>query len=130
MLIRAGYRITFSTDVPTPMIAMLSIRPSRMLDLQTPHRIEASGELPLRDYVDAFGNTCTRLILPVGETTLSVDFTISDSGEPDPQSPSAEQHPVNDLPDDVIVYLLGSRYCDTDRLADVAWSRFAHIAPG
>ena len=129
-MIRAGYSIAFAVDVATPMIAMLSVHPSRMADLQTPHRLDMSSEPSRRDYQDAFGNICTRLILPPGETTLSTDFIIADTGEPDLQSPDAVQHAVDDLPDEVIVYLLGSRYCDTDRLSDVAWSMFGATAEG
>jgi len=130
MLIRAGYQISFHADIETSMIAMMSVHPSRARDLRTPHRVMTSRSLPSYDYVDAFGNICTRLTLPPGEVTLSCDFVIEDSGEPDIQSPHAEQHRVRDLPDDVIVFLLGSRYCDTDRLSNTAWELFGHIEPG
>ena len=130
MLIRAGYEITFDAEAETAMVAMLSIHPSRSRDLKTPHRIETSKPLPSYDYVDAYGNICTRLVVPRGGVTLSCDFVMEDSGKPDVQSPHAAQHAIETLPDDVIVYLLGSRYCDTDLLADMAWSKFAGISPG
>jgi transglutaminase-like putative cysteine protease len=130
MLIRAGYEIRYETDAPTPMMAMLSIHPSRNKDLVTPHRITAAPDVPMYDYLDAFGNVCTRVTVPVGGMTLSCDFTIEDDGLPDPAAPGAVQHAVEDLPDDVIIFLLGSRYCETDRLSETAWSLFGHIAPG
>lgn len=130
MLIRAGYDIRFETEVATPMTAMLSIHPSRNMDLVTPHRIVTVPEIPLYDYLDSYGNVCSRLNIPSGGITISCDFTIKDSGEPDPQMPEAWQHPVEDLPDDVLIYLLGSRYCETDRLLETAWSLFGHIQPG
>lgn len=130
MLIRAGYELSFHADIPTAMIAMLNVHPSRRLDLRTPHRIVTSRPLPTYDYLDSFGNVCTRFTLPQGETTISCDFTVEDSGEPDPQSPQASQQPVERLPDDVIVYLLGSRYCETDRLSPTAWGLFGHLHPG
>ena len=130
MLIRAGYEISYSADIDTPMIAMLSVHPSRNRDLRTAHRVVASRDVPTYDYVDAFGNVCTRLTAPQGQLTLSCDFIIEDSGEPDRQSPDAVQHMVSDLPDDVLVYLLGSRYCDTDRLSATAWNLFGSIPPG
>ena len=130
MLIRAGYQIRFATDVTTPMLAMLSIHPSRNKDLVTPHRIEASPDVPIYDYVDAYGNICTRISVPPGGLTLACDFTIQDSGEPDRRSPDAQQHAVEDLPDEALLFLLGSRYCETDRLTDVAWSLFGGAAPG
>jgi transglutaminase-like putative cysteine protease len=130
MLIKAGYEITFTTEIPTAVVAQLSIRPERARDLVTPHRIEVTPNVPIYDYVDAFGNTCTRFTIPPGGLTLSCDFTIEDSGEADPECPLAEQHAVQDLPNDVMVYLLGSRYCETDLLLDAAWARFGDVPEG
>jgi transglutaminase-like putative cysteine protease len=130
MLIRAGYNIRFDTEVPTPLLAMLSIHPSRNKELATPHRILTTPDVPIYDYLDNFGNVCSRVTVPAGGLTLECDFTIGDSGEPDRAAPYAVQHPVEDLPDKVLVYLLGSRYCETDRLLETAWSLFGDIAPG
>ena len=130
MLIRAGYEIRYETEVATPMMAMLSIHPSRNKDLKTPHRIAAQPDVPMYDYVDAFGNVCTRVTVPPGGLTLSCDFTIEDSGLPDPVTADSVQHDVETLPDDVLIYLLGSRYCETDRLSDTAWSLFGDVRPG
>jgi len=130
MLIRAGYELVLETSAPTPLISMLSPRPSRFPDLITPHRIETSSSIPTHDYRDAFDNICTRMTLPVGFTTVSCDFTIEDSGLPDRQSPFAIQHDVKDLPHEVLLYLVGSRYCETDLLCQSAWWHFGHVAPG
>lgn len=129
MHIRAGYRLVFETPTATPLIAMLNLHPSRYANLVTPHRLCTGPSLQRTDYLDAFGNVCTRMIIPPGGATLSCDFTIWDSGDPDPQH-DAEQHPVERLPADVLPYLLGSRYCDTDRLVQTAWSLFGSVAPG
>jgi transglutaminase-like putative cysteine protease len=130
MLIRAGFEIRYDTDVPTPMMAMLSVHPSRHKDLRTAHRIDASPDLPIYDYLDAYGNVCTRVTVPAGGLTLRCDFTVEDDGIPDRAVTGAVQHPVEDLPDDVLIYLLGSRYCETDRLSETAWSLFGHVEPG
>jgi transglutaminase-like putative cysteine protease len=130
MLIRAGYEIRYDSNVATPMMAMLSIHPSRNKDLTTPHRIVAAPDVPMYDYLDAFGNVCTRVTVPAGGLTLSCDFTIQDGGLPDAVVADAKQHPVEDLPDDVLIFLLGSRYCETDRLSDTAWSLFGHVPEG
>jgi transglutaminase-like putative cysteine protease len=127
MLIRAGYEITFEADVPAAMLALLSVHPSRNRDLVTPQRITASPDVPIYDYVDGFGNTCSRLTIPSGGVTISCDFVIEDSGELDVRAPDGPQLPVEDYPDDVLVYLLGSRYCETDRLMQVAWSNFGYL---
>lgn len=127
MAIRAGYEIRYETDGVTPMMAMLSVHPSRHQDLLTPHRIVTAPDVPMYDYVDGFGNVCTRLTLPPGALTLSCDFLIERAAPAEPLAADARCHEVADLPDDVLVYLLGSRYCETDRLADVAWSLFGGL---
>src|SRR3954454_18487923 len=111
MLIRAGFDITLAATHPTPLLAMLSVHPSRNKDLRTPHRIVTMPEVPTYDYVDGYGNVCTRVTVPNGGLQLSADFVVEDSGEPDVYMPTAEQLPVEELPDDILVYLLGSRYC-------------------
>jgi transglutaminase-like putative cysteine protease len=111
-------------------MAMLSVHPSRHKDLQSAHRITTDPSVPMYDYLDAFGNVCTRVTVPPGGLTLSCDFVVEDSGQPDIQTPDAVQHRIEDLPDDILVYLLGSRYCETDRLSETAWALFGHIPPG
>lgn len=130
MLIRAGYDISFMTETAVPMLANLSIHPSRNRDLRTAQRIMTTPDVPLYDYIDSFGNTCTRLTIPAGGITISTGFLIEDPFVPDAVNPDARQVPVEQLPDDVLLYLLGSRYCETDRLSDIAWDLFGHIVPG
>lgn len=130
MLIRAGYDIRFETETPTPMMALLSIHPSRHHDLRTTHRIVATPDAPMFDYQDSFGNTVTRFTVPPGGISLSCDIVVQDTGLPDPVSADAIQHRVEDLPEDVLVFLLGSRYCETDRLLETAWSLFGQVEPG
>jgi transglutaminase-like putative cysteine protease len=130
MLIRGGYDIRFEADAPVPMLALLSLHPSRNQDLRTPHRITVTPDVPMYDFVDAFGNVCTRVTVPAGGLDLSCDFVVEDSGELDALNVDAEQLPVASLPDDVLVYLLASRYCETDRLLDIAWPLFEKTPPG
>jgi transglutaminase-like putative cysteine protease len=130
MLIRCGYTIAFAAEAPTPMTALLSIRPERRRDLRSPHRIALSPQVPAFDFVDAFGNVGTRLTVPPGGVELACDFLIEDSGAPDAVALDAIQHPIEQLPDEVMPFLLGSRYCETDLLADTAWRLFGHVPPG
>lgn len=130
MKIRAGYDIAFQCFQPTPMTLMLSIEPARNCDLLSEHQIQFSPNVSSRDYVDMFGNICTRIVAPAGLIEIRNEFLISDSGLPDEVSPGAHQPEVADLPDDVLIYLLGSRYCDTQKLSDLAWSLFGGVAPG
>lgn len=130
MLIRTGFDIRFKAVRPVPTLALLSVHPEREKDLRTPQLLTADPDVPLRPYSDHFGNICTRLTVPEGGVRLSSDFVIEDSGMPDAQNPGARQLPVEDLPDETLIFLLGSRYCETDRLQDEAWRRFADIEPG
>jgi transglutaminase-like putative cysteine protease len=127
MLISAGYEIRYETETPTAMLALLNIHPSRNKDLKTPHRLQATPDIPMYDYVDLFGNTCTRLTVPPGGVTLAASFVIEDTGLEDVRAPDGPQMPVEELPDEALLFLLGSRYCETDRLMQVAWSQFGGI---
>jgi transglutaminase-like putative cysteine protease len=106
------------------MLLVLNIHPSRRVDLLTEQVLSFDRPIEAWGYTDTFGNACTRIVAPPGLTTISTEFEIYDNGLPDPVPEGAVQHNINDLPDDVLVYLLGSRYCDTDRLADFAWKTF------
>jgi hypothetical protein len=120
MEIRAGYAIAFSVPQRTSMILMLNVHPSRRRHLVTEdNRVVAPGT-PLRPYRDTFGNICTRVTVPAGAIEFSTSFVIWDSGLPDEIALKARQHAIDELPDDVLVFLLGSRYCDTQRLSDFA----------
>ncbi|MFB0490150.1 transglutaminase-like putative cysteine protease [Methylobacterium sp. OAE515] len=130
MHIRTGFSIAFDTVGPTPMNLLLNVRPERRTDLVTPETITFDPPIPARQHVDAFGNVCTRIVAPGGRITMAADFTIADSGLPDDRVPGARQRAVQDLPDDVLMYLLGSRYCDTDKLSGVAWSLFGGTPEG
>jgi transglutaminase-like putative cysteine protease len=112
------------------MVLMLSIEPARVRDLLSEHRIEFSPDVAARDYVDTFGNTCTRIVAPAGLIEIRNDFLIADSGLPDEASFGARQLEIAELPDEVLIYLLGSRYCDTQKLSDLAWSQFSAVPPG
>jgi transglutaminase-like putative cysteine protease len=130
MLIRAGYELVYEHPQPTPMILVLNIHPSRQADLVTEQVLRFTPPVQGWEYLDGFGNVCTRMVAPAGATTISTEFLIRDSGLPDEVAPDAVQHPVGDLPDEILVYLLGSRYCDTDLLSDFAWARFGNTAEG
>jgi transglutaminase-like putative cysteine protease len=130
MKMRIGYEIVYSCTQPTPTILTLNVHSSRAAFLLTPDQITTDPPLPLSGYRDIYGNWVTRITLPPGDTTISNDALIYDAGEPDPFVPEAQQHPVEALPDDTLVYLLGSRYCETDLLANEAWRLFGHGATG
>jgi transglutaminase-like putative cysteine protease len=130
MKIRAGYEISYDCPQPTPMLLTLSIHPSRIADLLTPDYVSMDPPIPANTYHDGFGNFCHVIRAPVGRLTLSSDFLIRDAGEPDAADPRAQQHELGELPVEALVYLLGSRYCETDRLSETAWALFGKIPKG
>jgi transglutaminase-like putative cysteine protease len=130
MRIEAGYDISFQCPQETAMVLMLSVHPDRQHDLQSTHAIQLSPGVPSRDYLDGFGNICTRLVAPAGLLEVRNRFVIYDSGLPDEVAFNAELWPIERLPDDVLVFLLGSRYCDTQKLSEIAWSMFGSLAGG
>ncbi|WP_412174791.1 transglutaminase-like domain-containing protein [Albidovulum marisflavi] len=123
---RLGYRLTHAT----PLIAMLNVHYSRFGDLERADYLVTQPSVPLESYRDGFGNWCTRMVVPAGDFTLSTDGIFRDAGLPDPTEPDATQHAVEDLPCETLVYLLGSRYCDTDLLSQEAWRLFENTPPG
>ena len=112
------------------MLLLLSIHPSRQQDLLTDHKIRFSPSVQARHFRDAFGNVSTRLVAPPGLLEIRNEFIITDSGLPDATNPRAEQWSVGDLPDEALPYLLGSRYCDTQKLSDHAWALFGGVGTG
>jgi transglutaminase-like putative cysteine protease len=130
MKIRFGYELVYSCQQPVPMIFMLHVHSSRSADLLRADRMVTEPQVPLDTYIDAFGNTCTRILAPPGGIRITADGLISDSGLPDPTYAHAQEHPVQSLPHDALMYLLGSRYCETQRLMDEAWRLFGHVTPG
>jgi transglutaminase-like putative cysteine protease len=128
MLIEAGYNIAFDCPVRTPMLLQLNVHPSRDADLLTPDRINSDPPLAMPSYLDHFGNRVTRVDVPQGLVTFSNRFVIHDSGDPDESPPDTEMMPIVDLPDDVLLFLVSSRYCDSDKVADFAWSQFGKIS--
>lgn len=128
--IKLGCRFDLNLQQPTPMIALLNVHYSRSSDLEFPDHLRSVPPVPLSAYRDGFGNWCTRLVAPAGAFSLSAEAIIADSGLPDPRPPEGGQVAVEALPDEALVFLLGSRYCETDVLSDIAWRLFEHTPPG
>jgi transglutaminase-like putative cysteine protease len=130
MKIRIGYEIVYECPQPTPMILTLSVHYTRVSDIITPDHLIADPPVPISAYRDSFGNWCTRIVAPAGLLRLSTDALIRDTGLPDIVVPNAWQTPVEQLPDDALLFLLGSRYCETDRLSEIAWQLFGTAPMG
>jgi transglutaminase-like putative cysteine protease len=128
--IKVGYELIYNCPQPTPMMLMLNIHFSRVSDIIIPDQLTTNPSVPLSAYRDRLGNWCTRLVAPAGQLSIASTALVKDSGEPDIVEPSAQQYSIEDLPEEALLFLLGSRYCDTENLAQVAWNLFGHTAPG
>jgi len=130
MQIRVGCELIYECPQPTPMILMLNIHFSRASDLVVPDRLVTVPSLPIGAYRDSFGNWCSRIVAPAGETRITTDALINDSGLPDVVVAGAWQTPVESLPEETLIFLLGSRYCETERLSTIAWQLFGNAPTG
>lgn len=130
MLIRYGYEITIECSQPTPLVCLLAVHEERGPDIRVPETVSTTPQIPTTTYRDLFGNRCRRMVAPTGLLIVWGDATLEDDGKLDPILPNAREIAVADLPDDCLLYLMGSRYCETDKLSHAAWDLFGNIAPG
>lgn len=130
MNIRIGFDITFEVAAPTAMMIMLETHPSETGRFLRPERLRVNPDVAIEHFIDSFGNRCGRLVAPPGRLRLWSDGVIWHGGEPDIVPTAAIQHPVEDLPDDCLQFLLPSRYCEVDLINDQAWRLFGDLSPG
>jgi transglutaminase-like putative cysteine protease len=130
MLIKLGYELVFDILAPrVPMVLMLYVHPEQAHVLRQPEVIHTEPDVPLTGYVDHFGNRCARIVASKGKLRITYDNVAADSGEPEPSIEGATLHPVEDLPPEVLQFLLPSRYCEVDRMSDMAWQQFGQTPP-
>jgi transglutaminase-like putative cysteine protease len=129
MLIRYGYEMAFEVSQATPMLCLTNIHTDRQGDVRQ-ESFTLSPDVPVTTYFDMFGNSVRRFVVPREGLTMTVDGSIRDSGLHDPVVAEAPEIPVAQLPHECLVYLLGSRYCETDRLSQFAWDTFGRTPNG
>jgi transglutaminase-like putative cysteine protease len=125
-----GYELIYDLPQPTPMLLVLHIHYSRASDILVPDHIITDPPVPLSAYRDGFGNWCSRITAPKGRIRIASNAKVRDSGKPDTIVKKAQQHTIEDLPEEALVFLLASRYCDTEKLSQVAWDLFGKTKPG
>jgi len=130
MRIRVGYEFIYSFPQPTPMILMVSIHYSRASDIIVPDHMATEPSVRITAYRDGFGNWCSRIVAPPGQIRIRGTGLVRDTGLLDVTAPYAQQHAVQELPEEALVFLMGSRYCETDLLSPVAWQLFGHLQRG
>lgn len=130
MRLSVGCELQYDFPQPTPIIVMLNVHYTRVSDLERPDHLRIEPSVPVSGYRDHFGNWCTRLLAPTGRMRISTDTILRDTGLADPVVTNAAQVAIQDLPEEALVYLLASRFCDSDRLLDLGWTLFGHATPG
>lgn len=130
MLIRLGYEIAVECDQDTPIVSMLEISKGRQGDITRQTEVLTSPEVPSTLYFDIYGNACRRFMAPAGSFRIMYDAMVQDSGLPDEVNTLAMETPVQDLPNETLGFLLGSRYCETDHMSSLAWQLFGGIPSG
>lgn len=130
ILIRFGYEIAVTCTRSTPMVSLLSVRPEDADKLHVPERVVTEPDVPTTTYRDLYGNICRRFIAPQGDFSIRCEGVFADDGRIDPADFAATEVPVAQLPDEHLIYLMGSRYCETDRLSQFAWDTFGQVSPG
>ena len=131
MLISVGHEMSLRLPQPTAITLMLHLHPTQVDKLVGPESFSVTPAVPLRSFTDVFGNRCHRIMAPAGRVTFAHAALVTNHGLPDPQVFDARQHPVEELPDEVLQFLLASRYCEVDsELRSVATAWFGHLLPG
>jgi len=130
MLIRIGYDIQFDVPAPVALVTVLRVHPSRSADLCSQDELQLAPPMPVQEYIDSFGNLCSRFVAPAGPIRLYSSALIRDSGQPDAVNQGAVQLPVQDLPSETLQFLLASRYCEVDALSNTATELFGGTQPG
>jgi transglutaminase-like putative cysteine protease len=126
MLIRVGFEVAFNSPAPTAMLVALYLHPSRAPTVRKPEWLKVEPLVTTSEYIDSFGNRCGRAFVPAGRVVFSNDAIVEDCGLPDLQVWNSLQHNVPDLPSEVLMFLLASRYCEVDsELKEIAWRLFS-----
>jgi len=131
MLIRVGYKVEFEFEKAATVLCLGSIHPSIATRIRKPESLHVAPAVSVTEFVDGYGNRCSRMVVPAGRVALKNDAIVEDSGAPDIQLRTAHQHTVEELPNEVLVFLLASRYCEVDsELKDIAWNQFGSLPAG
>ncbi len=130
MRIRLGYNIELEISREMAVVAVLNVHPSRVKDLLEPDVVQLLPAVPFEEFRDQFDNRCIRFVAPQGTLRLSNSTLIEDSGDSDPIPENAPQIPVEQVPVEIIPFLLASRYCEVDELSGLAWQLFGNTPEG
>jgi transglutaminase-like putative cysteine protease len=130
MLLRVGFELIYQFPQPTPVILVVDLHYSRASDIVSHEFLRTDPAVPVSGYRDGFGNWCSRILAPEGRISITSGAVVRVADSPEPVFPDAWQQTVETLPEETLVFLLGSRYCETDLMSSLAWDLFGAVAPG
>jgi transglutaminase-like putative cysteine protease len=131
ILIRLGFEVALDFIKPASVVMMTYLHPSQLHMIRKPERLTLQPHVPVSEYTDLYGNRCGRAFVPAGKVVFASDAVVENDGQPDMQVPNAFQFSIQDLPNDALLFLLASRYCEVDsELRDIAWSLFGQLPAG
>jgi transglutaminase-like putative cysteine protease len=145
MLILSEFDIQFRLPAPTAMVTLLHLHPSLLSRLRSGNELlvehlstpafnsqpdHPTSTIRSTDYIDSFGNRCARFVAPAGHLRLSGSSVIDADPNPDQIYGYAQQTPIENLPSEVLQFLLPSRYCQVDEFGAIAQDLFGSIPPG
>lgn len=130
MHIRYGFNIEIDIPQPTTILTAMDVEPRRRRDIVEEAPFRATSMASVETFTDCFGNLCRRIEALPGTVALTLEGVIQDSGELDCHDPDARQVPVAELPVETLPFLRASRYCETEFLANIAWTQFGGIQGG
>ena len=126
--VRVGCEFELTSDAPTPAVVMVQPKLESGLAIVEEHW-NVRPVTPFREAVDAIGNGVRRLVLPVGDFLLRYDAIVTMSSDVDATEPAAQQIDPHELSGESLIYLLPSRFCQSDALLDKAWQMSAASSP-
>jgi len=128
MWLRVSCKVEMDFAVESPMILMLRPSSDARQWVARDH-YGVSPAMPITEYTDIYGNRCQRLLAAPGRFELEVSSDVKILHVSDPCH-DAGYVPVQDLPDETLMYLVPSRYCESDKLATLAGEIVADCTPG
>ena len=127
--VSVGCEFSYAAAAQTPTIFQVQPSLSSVLSVRW-EKWSSTPQMTLRSYADLYGNPCTRVVLPVGASTFRYDAEIDMPDAAEDFDDLAREVAPDDLPDQVLIYTLPSRYCLPDVLGDEAWALFGSVPPG
>ncbi|MBT2224968.1 transglutaminase family protein [Nonomuraea sp. NEAU-A123] len=127
--VRVGCEFVHVAAADTPAVLQVELRNAAPISL-VGQEWSVEPQLRIRHYTDLYDNPCVRVVLPAGRSTLRYDALVLVPDAFEDADERAPELPPEELPDDVLIYTLPSRYCLPDMLGDEAWSRFGTLPTG